>query len=105
MARTKLNSEKRSRKLFFSHCRQFIWYLAKETKNTTKHIIMKKVFIYARVCVNKDFVLSGSIGLTQGKHARYVIIISFSYIRALLVVLPWVVTTIPRFEDLSALST
>lgn len=27
-----------------------------------------------RECINKDFVNSGSIGLIQGKHARYVII-------------------------------
>ena len=30
------------------------------------------------VCVNKDFVHSGAIGLTQGKHARYVISQFFS---------------------------
>ena len=29
--------------------------------------------IYARACVNKDFVHSGSIGLIYGKHTRYVI--------------------------------
>ena len=30
--------------------------------------------IYARACLNKDFVHSGSIGLTKCKHAHYVII-------------------------------
>ena len=33
---------------------------------------MKKLFIYTRVCINKDFVHSGSIGLIQGRHASYV---------------------------------
>ena len=59
---------------FFSHCR----FLGKREENTGKHIIMNKVFIYALASVNKEFVLSGSIGLKWGKHARYVIIVSFS---------------------------
>ena len=48
-------------------------YLEKETKNTAKHVIMNKIFIYASPCVNKDFVHSGSTGLILGKDARYVI--------------------------------
>ena len=36
--------------------------------------IMLTSLIYVRACVNKNFVHSGSIGLMQGKHARYVII-------------------------------
>ena len=36
-------------------------------KKCSRHLI------YARACVNKDFVHSGSIGLIRGKHARYVI--------------------------------
>ena len=38
-----------------------------EKKKCSRHLI------YARACVNKDFVHSGSIGLIKGKHARYVI--------------------------------
>ena len=38
-------------------------YLGKETKKTAEHVIMDKIFIYARPCVNKDFVHSSSIGL------------------------------------------
>ena len=53
-------------------------YLVKETKNTTKHIVINKIFIYALACVNKDFVHSGSIGHIWGKHPRYVMIVSFS---------------------------
>ena len=34
---------------------------------------LSRHLIYARACVNKDFVHSGSIGLIKGKHARYVI--------------------------------
>ena len=37
-------------------------YLGKETKNTAEHVILLS-FIYARPCVNKDFVHSGSIAL------------------------------------------
>ena len=42
-------------------------FAAREKKKCSRHLI------YARACVNKDFVHSGSIGLIQGKHARYVI--------------------------------
>ena len=36
-------------------------------KSYSRHLI------YAWACIKKDFVHSSSIGLTQGKHARYVI--------------------------------
>ena len=49
----------------FSSLPAIFGYLAlgKETKNTAEHAVMKKIFIYARPCVNKDFVHSGSIRL------------------------------------------
>ena len=71
MARTKLNPKK-SLESFLS-LPSIFGYLGKETKNTAEHVIMKKIFIYTRACVNKEFVHSGSIGLVKGKHARYVI--------------------------------
>ena len=49
----KLNS-KNARKIFIIAVD--FWVLStydKETKNTDEHIIMKKIFIYARACVNK----------------------------------------------------
>ena len=72
MARTKLNFKKNLES--FSSLASLFGYLGKETKNTAEHVIMKKIFIYARACVNKEFVHGGSIGLIYGKHARYVII-------------------------------
>ena len=52
------------RKLHCSLTGRKLW---SQVKKCSSHLI------YARPCVNKDFVHSGSIGLTQGKHARYVI--------------------------------
>ena len=68
----KLNS-KNARK-FFHHCRGCLGtylVLRKRTKNAAEHVMMKKILIYARECVNKDFVHSGLIGHIYGKHARY----------------------------------
>ena len=59
-AKTKL-IPKKSRK-FFIIAVDF-WVLRKRDENTAEHVIMKKIFIYARACVNKEFVHSGSIGL------------------------------------------
>ena len=59
--RRKLNS-KTSLEIFLSLSSIF-GYLGKKTKNTAEHVIMNKFVIYARACVNKDFVHSGSIGL------------------------------------------
>ena len=42
---------------------------------------MKNIFIYARVCVNKEVIHSGSLGLISGKHARYVIV-RVSYVKS-----------------------
>ena len=47
----------------FSSSPSSFGYLGKETKNPAEHVNMKKIFIYARACVNKEFVHSGSIGL------------------------------------------
>ena len=44
----------------------------KETQRPGKKKCSRRL-IYARACVNKDFVHSGSIGLIKGKHARHVI--------------------------------
>ena len=52
------------RKLHCSLTGRKLW---SQVKKCSSHLI------YARPCVNKDFVHSGSIGLKQGKHARYVI--------------------------------
>ena len=59
--RMKLNSKK-TQESFLSWPSIF-WYLGKETKNTAEHVIMNKIFIYARPCVNKDFFHSCSIGV------------------------------------------
>ena len=53
MARTKLNSKKKSRKIL--SLPSTFEYLGKETKDTAEHVNMNK-----RACVNKDFVHSGS---------------------------------------------
>ena len=53
------------------HCSLTGWKLWSQVKKCSRHLI------YARACVKKDFVHSGSIGLREGKHARYVI----NYIR------------------------
>ena len=57
----KLNSKKNLES--FSSLLSIFGYLGKETKNTAEHVSMKKIFIYAWACVNKEFVHSGSIGL------------------------------------------
>ena len=44
-------------------------------KKCSRHLI------YARACVNKDFVRCGSIGLTLGKHARNVINLFFMLVK------------------------
>ena len=59
VARTKLNSKK-SLESFLSLSSIF-GYLGKETKNTSEHVIMNKILIYARPCVNKEFVHSCQI--------------------------------------------
>ena len=59
----------REGKLYCSFTGRKLWSQVK--KNCSRHLI------YARACVNKDFVPSGSIGLREGKHAHYVI----NYIR------------------------
>ena len=61
MARTKLNSKKSLESIL--SLPSFFGYLGKGTKNTAGHVIMNKIFIYARACLNKDFVHSGPIGL------------------------------------------
>ena len=71
VARTKLNSKKSLES--FSSLPSILGYLGKETKNTAEHVIIKNIFIYARVCVNKEVIHSRSLGLISGKHARYVI--------------------------------
>ena len=43
--------------------RLLVKLIGKETKNTAQHVIMKKIFIYARASVNKEIVHSGSVGL------------------------------------------
>ena len=43
--------------------RLLVKLIGKETKNTAEHVIMKKIFIYARASVNKEIVHSGSVGL------------------------------------------
>ena len=53
MARTKLNSKKSLESLL--SLPSFFGYLGKGTKNTAEHIIMNKIFIYSRACLNKDF--------------------------------------------------
>ena len=63
MARTKLNSKKSLESLV--SLPSFFGYLGKGTKDTAEHVIMNKIFIYARACLNKDFVYSGPIGLYQ----------------------------------------
>ena len=60
VARTKLNFKKNLES--FLSLPSIFGYLGKETKNTAKHVIMNKIFIYARAWVNKDFVHSDSIG-------------------------------------------
>ena len=35
----------------------------KRDENTTEHVIMKKIFIYAQVCVNKDFFIEAQLDL------------------------------------------
>ena len=42
----------------------------KATKNTAERVIMKKIFIYAGACVNKDFVHSGSTGVISRASTR-----------------------------------
>ena len=54
----------REGKLHCSLTGRKLWSQVK--KKCSRHLI------YARACVNKDFVHSGSIGLIYGKHARYV---------------------------------
>ena len=49
------------------HCSLTGRKLWSQVKKCSRHLI------YARACVKKDFVHSGSIGLREGKHARYVI--------------------------------
>ena len=49
-AGTKLNS--RTTLESFLSLLSIFGYLGKETKNTAKHVIMKKFVIYARACVN-----------------------------------------------------
>ena len=49
------------------HCSLTGRKLWSQIKKCSRHLI------YARACVKKDFVHSGSIGLREGKHARYVI--------------------------------
>jgi len=61
VTRTKIK-KKKSLESFLSWPSIF-GYLGKEMKNTAEHIIMNKIFIDARLCVNKDFVHSGSIEL------------------------------------------
>ena len=60
-AGTKLNS--RTTLESFLSLPSIFGYLGKETKNTAKHVIMKKFVIYARACVNIDFVHCRSIEL------------------------------------------
>ena len=60
VARTKLNFKKNLES--FLSLPSIFGYLGKETKNTAKHVITNKIFIYARAWVNKDFVHSDSIG-------------------------------------------
>ena len=50
----------------FSSLPSIFWYykyLWKDTRNTAEHVFTKKILIYARARVNKDFVHSGSITL------------------------------------------
>ena len=72
VARTKLNSKTNLES--FSSFPSIFSYLGKETKNTAEHVIIKNIFIYARACVNKEVIHSGSLGLISGKHACYVTI-------------------------------
>ena len=76
MPREKLGSSsvvssifQREGKLHCSFTGRKLWSQVK--KNCSRHLI------YARACVNKDFVPGGSIRLREGKHAHYVI----NYIR------------------------
>ena len=79
VARTKLNSKTNLER--FSSLPSIFEYLGKETKNTAELVIIKNIFIYARVCVNKEVIHSGSLGLISGKHARYVIV-RVSYVKS-----------------------
>ena len=64
VARKKLNSKQKSRKLFIIDVDfGVLSTLGKEAENTAEHVIMKIIFIYAQACVNKDFVHSGLMGL------------------------------------------
>ena len=58
-ARTKLNSKKKSTKSL--SLPSIFGYLEKETKNTAEHVMMNKIFIYARPCVRSDFIQSGAL--------------------------------------------
>ena len=62
-ARMKLNSKKSLESLV--SLPSFFGYLGKGTKDTAEHVIMNKIFIYVRACLNKDFVHSSPIGLTS----------------------------------------
>ena len=55
-------SKKKSRK-FFIIAVDFWVHRKRDEKNTAEHVIMKKIFIYARACVSKKIVHSGSIGI------------------------------------------
>ena len=79
VARTKLNSKTNLER--FSSLPSIFGYLGKETKNTAELVIIKNIFIYARVYVNKEVIHSGSLGLISGKHARYVIV-RVSYVKS-----------------------
>ena len=70
VARTKRLNSKKSLESFLS-LPSILGYLGKETKNTDEHIIMNKIFIYARPCVNKDFVHSDGTWIGQARAIWY----------------------------------
>ena len=79
---------------------KFFYNRATMNKKCSRHLI------YARACVNKDFVRCGSIGLTLGKHVRYVIILFFMLVKFTLFLIPIVnkcFVCFVRFDNFAAL--